>query len=126
MNKVILVGRLTKDPDARQVGESTVARFTLAVDRRFKDKDGNKVTDFFPIQYWGKTAEIAHRYLHKGDMCGVVGQLQTRSYNTQDGSTRYVTEIQGDELMLMPRSGGQSASEPSSGGFVETDEELPF
>ncbi|PKM70858.1 MAG: single-stranded DNA-binding protein [Firmicutes bacterium HGW-Firmicutes-17] len=99
MNKVILVGRLTRDPEVKNTttGKS-VATFTLAVDRRFKNADGKKEADFVPIVVWGKQAEFAGQYLSKGSQIGVSGRLQVRSYDAQDGQRRYVTEVVADEI----------------------------
>jgi single-strand DNA-binding protein len=99
MNKVILVGRLCRDPDLKNTTTGrSVATFTLAVDRRFKNKDGQKEADFVPIVVWGKQAEFADHYLSKGSQIGVSGRLQVRSYDAQDGQRRYVTEVVADEI----------------------------
>lgn len=99
MNKVILVGRLCRDPDLKNTTTGrSVATFTLAVDRRFKNKDGQKEADFVPIVVWGKQAEFAGQYLSKGSQIGVSGRLQVRSYDAQDGQRRYVTEVVADEI----------------------------
>ncbi len=99
MNRVILVGRLTKSPDVKNTTTGkAVANFTLAVDRRFKNKDGQKEADFVPIVVWGKQAEFAGQYLSKGSQIGVSGRLQVRSYDDKDGNRRYVTEVVADEI----------------------------
>jgi single-strand DNA-binding protein len=117
MNKVILVGRLTKDPEVKNTTTGrAVASFTLAVDRRFKNKDGQKEADFIPIVFWGKQAELAGQYLSKGSQIGVAGRLQVRSYDAQDGSKRYVTEVIGDELTFMS-SGRNNGSGANSNGY---------
>lgn len=102
MNKVILVGRLTRDPEVKNTTSGkAVAGFTLAVDRRFKNKDGQKEADFVPIVVWGKQAEFAGQYLSKGSQIGVSGRLQVRSYDAQDGQRRYVTEVVADEITFL-------------------------
>ncbi len=102
MNKVILVGRLTRDPDVKNTTSGkSVASFTLAVDRRFKNKDGQKEADFVPIVVWGKQAEFVGQYLSKGSQIGVSGRLQVRSYDAQDGQRRYVTEVVADEITFL-------------------------
>jgi single-strand binding protein len=99
MNKVILLGRLVRDPELKNTTTGkTVTRFSLAVDRRFKNKDGQKEADFVPIVVWGKQAEFAGQYLSKGSQIGVSGRLQVRSYDAQDGQRRYVTEVVADEI----------------------------
>ena len=144
MNKVFLIGNLTKDPDVRTTGGGTsVCTFTVAVDRRFKAQNGEKVTDFFTIVAWRQLADLCGRYLAKGRKVSVVGELQNRSYDAKDGSKRYVTEIVADEIEFLTPKGqdsGNSGYAPSSSferqahrepmapeGFTEIeDDELPF
>lgn len=92
MNKVILVGRLTKDPEVRQAGETSVARFTIAVDRRYK-KDGEQDADFPSIVAFGKTAEFTEKYFKKGMKIALEGRIQTGSYTNKDGVKIYTTEV---------------------------------
>lgn len=92
MNKVILVGRLTKDVDTRNASETLVARFTLAVDRRFR-KDGEQTADFLNIVAFGKNAEFCSKYFHKGMKVVVEGRLQTGSYTNKDGVKIYTTDV---------------------------------
>lgn len=93
MNKVILVGRLARDPELRTTGSGkSVATFSLAVDRRYK-AEGQPTADFFNIVAWGKQAETICQYLGKGRQIALTGRLQSRSYDAQDGSKRYVTEV---------------------------------
>lgn len=93
MNKVILVGRLARDPELRTTGSGkSVATFSLAVDRRYK-AEGQPTADFFNIVAWGKQAETICQYLSKGRQIALTGRLQSRSYDAQDGSKRYVTEV---------------------------------
>ena len=99
MNKVILVGNLTKDPELTTTTNGvSVCRFTIAVSRRYVGASGERETDFINIVVWRGQAENCHKYLKKGSKCGVVGTLQTRSYDAQDGSKRYVTEVVADEV----------------------------
>ncbi|MCR3761136.1 single-stranded DNA-binding protein [Clostridium felsineum] len=102
MNKVVLIGRLTKDPELKFTpGTGTaVASFTLAVDRRFK-KEGQQEADFVPIVVWGKQAESTANYMSKGKLMGVSGRIQTRSYDAKDGTRRYVTEIVAEEVQFL-------------------------
>lgn len=122
MNKVILIGRTTKDTEIRytQSGKA-VATFTLAVDRRFK-QDGQPQADFIPCVAWGKTAEVAGKYLAKGNRCGVEGRIQIRSYEAQDGSKRYVTEVVVEQLEFL------ESKKKDSGDFGEPidESEIPF
>ena len=137
MNKAILIGRLTRDPEMRYTQSGVaVCTFTLAVDRRFAHKDGNDgqpTADFIPIVTWRKLAEICGNNLVKGRRISVEGRIQVRSYDAQDGSKRYVTEVIVREIDLMdskPAAGGSQAAAPSSGagqfGPSVPDEEIPF
>lgn len=102
MNKVNLVGRLTRDPEVKNTTTGkAVATFTLAVDRRFKNKDGQKEADFIPLVVWGKQAEFVGQYLSMGSQIGLSGRLQVRSYDGQDGQRRYVTEVVADEVYFI-------------------------
>lgn len=94
MNKVVLLGRLTKDPDVKytQTGK-VVTQFTLAVNRPFKDADGKSEADFIPIVVWGKIAELCGNSCHKGHRLLLEGRLQIRNYDAKDGTKRWVTEI---------------------------------
>lgn len=136
MNKVILMGRLTKDPEVRytQTGK-VVTQFILAVDRPFKDADGNKETDFIPVVVWGKAAELVGNSCQKGHRLLVDGRLQIRSYEVKEGSKRWVTEIIANSVEFIERKasgGGAAASAGDKGGFetfgtaVPFDEEIPF
>jgi single-strand DNA-binding protein len=105
MNKVILTGRITKDPEVRytQTGVSVVS-FTLAVNRQFRDANGNNQADFINCTAWRSTADFITRYIKKGYMLLVEGSIQSRSYQGQDGQTRYVTEVVCDSVEnLQPR-----------------------
>src|SRR6476620_2478396 len=114
VNKVIFVGRLGKDPEVRNLENgAAVANFTMATSETYKDKttgEKKEITDWHNIVLWRGLAEIAQKYLHKGDMIYVEGKLRTRSWE-KDGVTRYTTEIIGDNMtMLSGKSGGNSTS----------------
>ena len=100
MNKVILLGRLTKDPEERytQTTNTLVASFTLAVNRRFVKQGEERQTDFINIVAWDKTGEFVSKYFKKGQQVAVVGRLQTRSYQDNNNQTRYVTEVIAEEV----------------------------
>ena len=99
MNKAILLGRLTRDPEVRYTQSNVmIANFTLAVDRRFSRQGEERQTDFIPIVTFNKTAEFCDRYLKKGQQVVVVGRIQTRSWDDSEGKKRYVTEIISDEV----------------------------
>ncbi|MFB0918201.1 MAG: single-stranded DNA-binding protein [Clostridiaceae bacterium] len=115
MNKVILIGRLTKDPELKYTpGSGTaVTTLTIAVDRRFS-KDGQKEADFIPIVIWGKQAESTAQYVTKGKLIGIAGRIQTRSYDAKDGTKRYVTEVVAEEVQFI-EWGDKSGSRGTSG-----------
>lgn len=113
MNKVIEIGRLTKDPEIRysQVANTTcVARYTLAVDRKFK-QEGQPTADFINCIAFGKLGEFAEKYLHKGTKIAVTGRIQTGSYKKKDGNTVYTTDVVVDEQEFC-ESKSQSNSQP--------------
>lgn len=98
MNKVILMGRMTKDPDMKQTGTGkSVCQFTIACDRRYK-VNGERQADFINCVAWEKNADVIGNYFHKGSRIAVVGSLQSRSYDDQNGQKRYVTEVIVDEI----------------------------
>ena len=99
MNKAILVGNLTKEPEQRTTSSGiAVASFTVAVNRRYKTQDGQQQTDFINCVAWRGTAEFVAKYFSKGSRIGVVGTIQTRTYDDQNGNKRYVTEVVADEV----------------------------
>ncbi len=111
MNIAILIGRLTKDPELRYIPSSgrPVATFTLAVDRTFVGKDGQKQADFFNIVVWGKQAENVANYTAKGSQVAVRGNIQNRSYDASNGEKRYITEIVADNVQFLTRAGSQGS-----------------
>jgi single-strand DNA-binding protein len=125
MNKVILMGRLTKDPEIRYTQNNTpVCNFTLAVDRRFsKDKQA----DFINCQAWQKTAEFISKYFQKGSMIAVVGRIQTRTWEDNEGKKRYITEVIVDEAYF---TGSKSKTETDKATDTwppdYEDDDLPF
>ena len=131
MNKVILVGNLTRDPEGAETANGIqVSRFTVAVSRRFKNSEGNYDTDFINCVAWRSQADYANKYGKKGIKVGVVGTLQTRSYDADDGSKRYVTEVIADEFeILTPKNANgeeiERKEEVSNLQPIE-DDTLPF
>jgi single-strand DNA-binding protein len=112
VNKVILIGRLGKDPEVRNLDNgAVVANFSIATSESYKDRttgEKKEITEWHNIVVWRALAEISQKYLHKGDMVYIEGKLRTRSWE-KDGVTRYTTEIVGDNMtMLSPRSTGSS------------------
>ena len=99
MNKVFLIGRLTRDPELRYTGNNTaVASFSLAVQRNFTNQAGEREADFFNISVWRKQAENVKNYLSQGSQVAIEGRLQTRSYDDANGQKRYVTEVVADNV----------------------------
>ena len=132
LNKIILMGRLTRDPELRRTQSGTaVASFTLAVDRDYKPQDGERETDFIDIVAWRGTAEFVSKYFSKGRMAVVEGRLQVRDWKDKDGAKRRSTDVVADNVYFgdskRPESG--TPAEPS-GEFHELPEEekgeLPF
>ncbi len=136
MNRVVLVGRLTKNIDLRYTPNGVaVANFTLAVNRPFKSQDGEQQADFVQVQVWRKPAENAANYLKKGSLCGVDGRIQTRNFEGQDGKRVYVTEVVADSVQFLEpkrdgqstQSNNQSQGDPFSGESMDIrDDDLPF
>jgi single-strand DNA-binding protein len=112
-NRIVLIGRLTRDPELRYLPSGApVAGFTLAVDRPFKNQAGDRETDFVNITTWRKLAEQASRYLDKGRLVAVEGRLQIRSYETQDGQRRKIAEVVADGIRFLDsgKRNGQRAA----------------
>ena len=135
MNKVVLIGRLTRDPELKftpSIG-TAVCTFTLAVDKRVK-KEGQPSADFVPIVVWGKIAETTANYMSKGKLIGVSGRIETRSYEAKDGGKRYITEVVADEVSFLDWGGNKSQGADSGipgdyfGGDMTPvdDNDMPF
>ena len=129
----MLIGRLTKDPELRYTQSGiAVASFTLAVDRPFKNQQGDREADFIPIVVWRKQAENCANYLTKGSQAGVEGRIQVRSYEAQDGTKRWVTEIVADYVHFLSaksqsQSQGQEQAEaPAASAQSGSDDDFPF
>ena len=132
MNKVILIGNLTRDPELSTIPSgASVCKFGVAVNRRFANAEGNRDVDFFNVVAWRALGENCGKFLKKGSKVGIVGQIQTRTYDAQDGSKRNVTEIVADEVEFLNRvgegGGSSGASAAGSGDMVPvSDDNLPF
>ena len=142
MNKVILMGRLTRDPEVRYsqgANQTAVARFSIAVDRRFK-REGEPDADFFNCTAFGRQAEFIERYLHKGTKIVLVGRIQNDNYTNKDGQMVYSVRVMVDEIEFAEsknaqseggyNNGGAPAASGAGDGFMNIpdgiDEELPF
>ena len=140
LNRVVLIGRLTRDPELRFTQSGiAVCTFTLAVDRNFKSASGERETDFIDIVVWRQQGENCANYLSKGKLAAVDGQLRVRSYETQEGQKRRAYEVVADNVrFLSPKEGGSAPSvatygapagpEPSpfGAGDMVGDDDLPF
>ena len=137
MNSVNLVGRLARDPDIKYTnGGTSIARFTVAVDRRFKS-EGGPTADFPSVVAFGKTAEFIEKYFHKGQRIGLSGRIQTGSYDDKDGKKVYTTDVIAEAVEFVESKGSGSGNadaspkpEPGPDGFYdvppEEEGELPF
>lgn len=128
LNNVVLMGRLTKDPELRQTPQGvSVANFTLAVERNYS-KGEEKQTDFINIIAWRNTADFVSKYFTKGQLVAIRGRLQTRTWQDQSGQKRYATDVVADEVFFAESRGKteQTDENPIMQGFSVSDENLPF
>ncbi|MGI6120309.1 MAG: single-stranded DNA-binding protein [Desulfosporosinus sp.] len=135
LNRVVLIGRLTRDPELRYTPNGVaVTSFTLAVERNFKNAQGEKETDFLTCVMYRQLAELCANYLAKGKLAAVDGRIQIRSYNDKDGQKRWVTEIIAENVQfLSPKDSGNentgspfSSEKDSFGREVNLDDDIPF
>ena len=147
MNKIVILGRLTKDPEVRYTpSQKVVASLTLAVDRPFTGADGKREADFIPVVIWGKTAELVGNSCAKGHRLLVEGRLQIRSYDGKDGNRHWVTEVIANNVAFVerkadsanrhiapagdmgaaPRAGAAKSDMSGLGTSVPFDEDVPF
>lgn len=114
MNKVILVGNLTRDPELSTTSSGiSLCRLSIAVSRRYVNAEGVREADFFNVSVWRNQADNCYKYLRKGSKVGIIGTLQSRSYEDKDGSRRYVIDIVADDVEFL--SSRPSSEEPSDG-----------
>lgn len=127
MNKIILMGRLTKDPEVKYTNTGkAVAQFTLAVNRPIKNAEGNYEADFINIVAWNQTAEVVGNYVHKGQRLLVEGRLQIRTYDANDGSKRYVTEVVASNIEFIEKKEGGSPTSTRNDGFSGMGDAVPY
>lgn len=116
INRVVLVGRLTRDPELRKtVNGASVATFTIAIDNRTKGPNGEKTTSFIPCTAWNQQAENACKYTHKGSLVGVEGRLNQRSYDAKDGRKVSVVEVICDSVQFLESKNSNTASREDTG-----------
>lgn len=135
MNSIVLVGRLTRDPELRYTTQGhAVASFTLAVDRPFSGQNGEREADFVDVVAWRKLAEVATEHLQKGSLVGIQGRLQIRSYQAQDGQKRKATEVIASEIRFIgskPKPKQEPGAEQPAAASADTaapaeEEDVPF
>jgi len=132
LNRIILIGRLTKDVELRYTPNGVaVAKFTLAVDRNYKNQQGEKETDFINTVVWQKQAENCANYLSKGKLAAVDGRLQIRGFDGNDGQRKYVMEVVADTVRFLSPKGDNAGSNSGSSDFISgevdmSDDDLPF
>lgn len=137
LNRVVLIGRLTKDPELRYSPSGVaVTSFTLAVERNYKNAQGEKETDFIPCVVFRQLAELCANYLAKGKLAALEGRIQVRTYEGQDGQKRWVTEVVGDNVrFLSPKDSSGNTNTSSSTGSddfssfaqeISLDDDIPF
>ena len=123
LNRVVFIGRLTKDPELRQTQSGKeIATFTLAVNRKFKQDE----TDFIPVIVWGKAADSCGKYLAKGKMAAVDGRLKLENYVDKDGIKRLSVEVEADDVRFLSPKGGQDAPVSNAPEPLYEDDDLPF
>ena len=128
MNKVILMGRLTKDPEVRytQTTNTMVTSFTLAVNRRFVKQGEERQADFINIVAWNKTAEFVSKYFNKGQQVGVIGRIQTRNYDDEQGVKHYVTEVIAEEVYFAGEKKEKAQNDTTDDFEIANLDDLPF
>ncbi|WP_110929737.1 single-stranded DNA-binding protein [Paenibacillus bouchesdurhonensis] len=135
LNRVILIGRLTRDPELRYTPSGVaVTQFTIAVDRPFTSQGGEREADFIPVVTWRQLAETCANYLRKGRLTAVEGRIQVRNYENSEGKRVYVTEVIADNVRFLEsnrddkRSGGQSERDPfaDDGKPIDIPDDMPF
>ncbi|CCV65338.1 MAG: single-stranded DNA-binding protein [Paracholeplasma sp.] len=142
LNRVILVGRITKDPELKRTQTNiAVVSFTLAIDRQFTNEQGERQADFIQCVVWRKQAENVAQFVRKGALLGIDGRIQTRTYEGPNGDTRYVTEVLCDSVQFLESKKSQEQTSPqdfesntyqeedpfvSTGKSLAAEEDLPF
>ena len=126
INRTVLVGRLTKDPELRYTPNGVaVCRFTLAVNRTFTDQSGERQADFINVLVWRKPAENSANYLKKGSLAGIEGRIQTGSYEGQDGKRIYTTEVVADSVQFLEPRSSRNESNSEAGNSHPPEQQKP-
>lgn len=126
MNKVILIGRLVRDPELSTTSSGmSYCRFTLAVDRPYNKDSSEKQADFIPIVAWRQSAEFVNKYFRKGSPCVVTGSIRTGSYDAQDGTKRYTTDVFAENVEFVPRTNDDFSSGSGQASTVQPKTSKP-
>lgn len=123
LNKIILIGRLGHDPSSKEVNGQTVVNFSLATSFKVKDREE---TEWFKVSLWGNVAEVAKKYLHKGDITYIEGRIQTRSYEDKEGVKKQSIEVIGSTLKLLPNGKREAVDDPPPPEPNLTQDDIPF
>lgn len=128
LNRIVLIGRLTKDPELRTSKNGTpVCIFTLAVNRSYKNSAGEQEADFIPVVVWRKLAETCAQYLAKGKLAAIDGRLQLRDYETNDGTKRNIAEVIAENIrFLSPKDQNAQYTEAVDGEYMDPIDKMPF
>lgn len=129
MNKLVIIGNLTRDPELAETASGiSYAKFAVAVTRNYSNSDGERETDFFDITVWRERAELCAKYLRKGNKVGIVGSVQFRTYEDDNGNKRKITEVKVDEVeFLTPKQSEESKpAKKERAQLEEVDDDLPF
>ncbi|MCI6693891.1 MULTISPECIES: single-stranded DNA-binding protein [unclassified Clostridium] len=121
MNKIVLLGKLIKDPELRTLEESNkvFTRFIIAVDRNFKAQDGTRKSDLIPVTFWGRKAEVVCQYLKKGSYISLSGRLRTGSYEDRDGNKKYIAEVVAEDFKFVGSRRSEKDNNLSDDNFDE-------
>ena len=128
LNRIVLVGRLTRDPETRTTSNGTVvSSFTLAVNRNYKNAQGEAEADFIPVVTWRKLAELCSKYLKKGKLAAVDGRLETRTYDDKEGVRRYISEVIADNVVfLSPKDNTENTENADTYAEEFPIDKIPF
>ncbi len=126
MNKVILIGRLTRDPELRMAGGSAVCNFSIAAESNYTNKNGERAVEFINCSAWGRTADNISKYCTKGSLLSVEGRIRNSSYTAQDGSKRYTTEVVAEEVRFLGSRNASSSNASFNTNDVPTNDEMPL
>lgn len=126
LNQTVIMGRLTGNPDGRLVNGKSMTRFSVAVERDYTDKDGNRGCDFIPVVAWRGTADFVEKYFQRGSMIVVQGRMQSGSYTDNEGVKRYTMELAAESCWFGEPKRKNESSEPEMTHWEDYDGELPY